>query len=455
MTKYNILVIGGGPAGVTLAKMLGMKEKVAVIRPEDFSMIYCAMPYAVEGLMELEKTFKKDEIVTDAGADLIRSKAIHVDFENKMVTLESKDIIEYDKLIIATGAQPFIPPIKGADLKGVSGFKTEKDMRFVIESSQYGIKSALVVGAGAIGIELALSLRKLGLNVELVDMASTLLPNLVDPEMSEPIYEEIVRTGIHVHLNARVEELVGKEYVQQVKLSNGKVIHFDTLEDCNVTNVEQYRGLVVFATGMKPVVELFQNTGLEIGRDGIIIDNKMQSNIEDVYAVGDCAQFHSGITNEILSGKLATNAVPMAKVLGFNLLGQDRTYKGFYNGAATKVGDYYVGGTGLSEAHAEKSGFKVAVTYSEVTTKFPIMPTAKKVSMKLIFDKVTKRVLGGQVVSQEPVTDKIDILTLAIQNNFVLEQLTELSYSSQPYQSYYPAANLIVLAAEDALKKIS
>ncbi len=452
MEKYDVLVIGGGPAGVTLAKLLGKQKRVAIIRPEDYSMIYCAMPYAVEGIIDIEKTFKKDSIVTDAGADLIRSSVSKVDFSKKEVYTEAGEIFTYDKLVIATGANPFIPNIPGADLEGITGFKTEKNMRLIMDNINQGLERAVVIGAGAIGIELALSLNQKGLTVDLVDMATTLLPNLLDPEMSELIYEEVIRQGINVHLQARVEELKGKQYVQQVHLNNGQIIHFDSIEDCNITNKEEFKGMVIFATGMKAHVDLFAETSLEVGKDGIIVNDKMETNIEDVYAVGDCTEFYSGITARRVSGKLATNAVPMAKVLGFNLLGQSRSYSGFYNGAATKAGKYFVGGTGLSERIAKDAGYDIVTAYSEVTSKFPIMPGAKKIHLKLIVEKASKRLLGAQLLAEEPVTDKIDTLTLAIQNKFTVEQLSQLSYSSQPYQSYYPAANLLVLAAEEALK---
>ena len=204
---------------------------------------------------------------------------------------------------------------------------------------------------------------------------------------------------------------------------------------------------------MKPQIDLVKNSGIETGRDGILVNGKMETSLTDVYAVGDCAQFVSGITGEVTPGKLATNAVPMAKILGFNLMGRDRTYLGFYNGAATKVGGYYVGGTGLPETAAESAGYSVRTGYSEVTTRFPIMPEAKRMKIKLVVDVASMRLLGAQIVSGEPVTGRIDLLTFAIQQKATVEDLTALSYSSQPYQSFFPAANGIVLAAEDILKK--
>ena len=454
MKKYEILVVGGGPAGITLAKMLGNKRKTAIVRPEDHSMIYCAMPYAIEGLIDIKQTLKKDSLVTDAGADLIRDNVSEIDFKDKKVILSDSSVVLYEKLVIATGAVPFIPPVSGHELKGVTGFKTENDLKNIQGLVKEGLKKAVVVGAGAIGIELALALKDSGLHVDLVDMSSSVLPNLVDKEMTDDLKNEIIRKEINLHLESKVVKLEGKEWVEHVILENGTKIHFDAKDECSEAGGMTHDGIVVFAAGMKPVIDIIKNSEIKTGKDGIIVNNKMETNVPDVYAVGDCTQYISGITCGIVPGKLATNAVPMAKVLGFNLLGQNREYPGFFNGAATKVGKYFVGGTGLTESTAEKTGFDGVSGYSEVTTQFPIMPGAKKMRFKIIADKKTKRILGAQIVSGEPVTGQIDLLTFAIQKNSSVEDLTCLSYSSQPYQSFYPAANGVVLAAEDILKKM-
>ena len=454
MTKYELIVVGGGPAAITLAKMLGNKKKVAVIRPEDHSMIYCAMPYAIEGLIEKTRTLKKDELVTDAGAELIRDTVTKIDFDGKNVTLSNSTQLSYEKLVIATGAEPFIPPVEGANLKGVTGFKTEKDLTDLQSTISAGLKKAVVVGAGAIGIELAQALKEAGLAVDLVDMSTSILPNLVDSEMTEEMQAEIIRKGINLHLEAKVVSLDGIEWVEHVELDNGRKIHFDAKDECSEAGAGTHDGIVIFAAGMKPVVDLVKDSPIELGRDGIVINDKMETSLPDVYAVGDCTQFTSGITCGVAPGKLATNAVPMAKVLGFNMLGQNRSYPGFFNGAATKVGNFFVGGTGLSESAASKAGFDVVSGYSEVTTQFPIMPDAKKMKFKIVADKKTRKILGAQIVSGESVTGRIDLLTFAIQKNSSVEDLTSLSYSSQPYQSFYPAASGVVLAAEDIMKKL-
>jgi len=449
MNRYQVVVIGGGPAGITLAKILGKKKSMAVVRPENFSMVYCAMPYVVEGILPIEKTFKKDELVIDAGAELIRSAASKIDFENKVVHLENSTEIQYDKIILATGAVPFIPPLPGVEQEGVLGFKTEEDMRAINRMVESGATGAVVVGAGAIGVELAQALNHKGLDVHLVDMFDSIMPNMTDREMVQEAQVELETSGITMHLGAKVIEINGGGFATDVLLENGDTIHFDR----GAGNGE-CPGLVVFAAGMKPVISLVEGSRVETGRDGIVVNDRMETSVPDVYAVGDCIQFTSGITGEVISGKLATNAVPMSKVLGFNILGQDRRYKGYYNGAATKIGKYFIGGTGMSERNARQAGIDVVTGDSEMTSKFPIMPGAKKLRLKLVADRATRKIIGAQITSEEPVTDKIDLLTFAIQKETEIAELTTLSYAAQPYQSYFPAANLMVMAAEKILAKL-
>ncbi len=453
MKSFDLIIIGGGPAAITIVKTIQNKMKIAVIRPEDHSMIYCAMPYAIEKLLPFEKILKKDELVTDAKAKLIRDKVIKVEFDNKIVITEKNGTINYDKLVIATGATPILPPIEGHKHSNVMTFKTEKDLKKIIKFVDNGLQKAVVVGAGAIGIELAQAFNERKVETHLVDMTDSILPNMVDVDMVEDVQEALVKLGIHLHLRSKVKALKGVEKVESVVLNNNRVISLNNYDDCS-TALKKITGIVVFAVGMKPTIDIFKNTKLKIEKDGIIINNKMETNIPNVYAVGDCCQFTSGINGEVISGKLATNAVPMGRVLAFNLLGQNREYSGFYNGAATKIDNVYIGGSGFSETMAKKY-FDIETGYAEFTTAFPIMPNAKKVRLKLIADKKTHKIIGGQFISGEPVADKVDQITMAIQFGNTVEQLTSFSYSAQPYQSFYPAHNLIVKAAEEILKKIN
>lgn len=442
MTDYEVLVLGGGPAGITIAKTLDGAKDLAVMRPEDHSMVYCAMPYVIEDLLPREKTLKEDSLVTDTGADLIRDYAVDVDFDQQVVTTGSGEKYGYEELIIATGASPVLPPIPGTDLEGVTTFKHEEDLNRILNQVDSDVEEAVVVGAGAIGIELAQALNEAELETHLVDLEDSILPNLLDAEMVAEGEEQLEELGINLHLGARIDSLAGAKKVEQVKLADGETINFGP-----------QGGLVVFAIGMEPNVEFVEDSNLEIGPQGIKVNSQMETNRENVYAVGDCVQYQSAITGEVTGGNLATNAVPMGRLLAQNLLGANREYEGFYNGCATKVKELFVGGTGLLEKEAAED-YDIVVGKAEFTTAFPIMPVAKPVKAKLIINRNNLEILGGQIVSGEPATDKLDKITMAIQYGIDAEELLDFSYSSQPYQSFFPAHNLLVKAAENALNKI-
>jgi NADPH-dependent 2,4-dienoyl-CoA reductase/sulfur reductase-like enzyme len=189
-------------------------------------------------------------------------------------------------------------------------------------------------------------------------------------------------------------------------------------------------------------------------RDGIIVNGRMQTNIPGVYAAGDCCSFVSLIDGQPVGGKLATNAVPMAKTAARVVAGRDDEYPGFINGAATCVYDFRIGSTGFTEEAAHTRDFETIAGYGETTTLFPMMPEAQPLHVKIVADKKSLRIIGGQIVSKLPATDKTDVITLAIQRRLTLKGLARLSYSAQPWQSFFPARSAIVEACEKALDKL-
>jgi len=185
--------------------------------------------------------------------------------------------------------------------------------------------------------------------------------------------------------------------------------------------------------------------------DHIAVDCQIRTSIENVLAAGDCCRFVSGTDGMSVGGKLATNAVPMAKVAAHTVAGILSTYPGFYNGAATCTYHLRIGGTGFTEELAAKRAFKTICGYGQTTHTFPMMPGATELRVKVVVDAVSRGIIGGQVVGSTSVRDKVDIITLAIQQKMTVEQLAKLSYSAQPWQSLFPARNAIVQACEDAM----
>lgn len=444
MQERQTVIIGGGPAGITFArklKKLKPNADVTMFRPEAHSMVYCAIPYAIEGLFDPTKVFKRDELVTDVGVDLIRRSVASVDFGRRQVVDDAGETYGYTTLFIATGASPIRPPLPGADAANVFTVKTGQNMAGIIEKIDHGATRAVVVGAGAIGVEQAHAYQARGIETWLIDMAPHVLPNMVDRDMTGPLHATLEQAGVHLSFGAKVKMLDAENSgVNRVALSNGDAIELDCRKD-----------FVCFAVGMKPDVDLFKETDLKITRDGIVVDTRMRTNIPDVYASGDCCAFYSLIDEKPLSGKLATNAVPMAKIAARVLAGKDDVYPGFLNGAATCVEEWRIASTGFTAAMAETRGIETIVGYGETTTVFPMMPGADTLKVKIVADRKNLRIIGGQVLSKLPATDKNDVLTLAIQQRLTLKGLAKLNYSAQPWQSFFPARSAIVEACENAL----
>jgi len=257
MEEKDVIIIGGGPAGITFAsklKKLAPERQCTMFRPEAHSMVYCAIPYAIEGLFDPTKVFKRDELVTGIGVELLKRSVKVVDFDKRQVTDETGTTYTYKTLFIATGASPIRPPIPGAESANVFTVKTGQDMTGIIDKVNAGAKRAVVVGAGAIGIEQAQAYQARGIETWLVDMAPYALPNMIDPEMSEPLNEALREKGVHLHFGAKVESLDMTDVgVRQVHLSTGEAIDLDPEKD-----------FLCFAVGMKPDVNLFRGSALEM-----------------------------------------------------------------------------------------------------------------------------------------------------------------------------------------------
>jgi len=441
----DVLVIGGGPAAITFTnayKDLVPDADVTVLRPERHSMVYCAIPYAIEGLFEAQKVFKRDALVTDSGATLVRRAAVRVDLDARQVVDDAGDTYSAETLVLATGASPALPPLPGVEGENVYTVKTQEDMEALIECVGNEPRRAVVVGAGAIGIEQAQAYATRGIETFLVDIASHVLPAMLDREMSEGVEGTLDDHGVTLLLSRQVSELRLEDgRVSRVMLSRGEPIDLDPRRD-----------FVCFAVGMRPDVALYEGQGLEIARDGIVVDSGMRTNLPHVYAIGDCCAGVSLVDDGPLSGKLATNAVPMAKIAARVLAGVEDEYPGFVNGAATSAYEQRVGATGFTEKAARERGFDTVVGWGETTVLFPMMPDPGVLKVKIVADAHDLRVLGGQIASTYPVTDKIDILSLAIQQRMTLRGLAALSYSAQPWQSHLPARSAIVEACENALE---
>lgn len=439
----DVLVIGGGPAGIQASRMIrtqAPETEVTVLRPEPHSMIYCALPYVIEGLFPLNKTLKSDSLLTDVGVRLLRQQATKVEPDAHRVVLDDGRVIRYRQLLIATGATPFRPPVPGIDLENVMTIKTAADTERVLSRMEKPGLKAVVVGAGAIGIEQATAYRARGAEVHLVEMRDHVLPNLVDADMTGPLEDELRALGVNMHMGKGLTRIEGNREAERVVLSDGTFI--DLTPD---------RDLVMVSVGMAPDIGFVDDADFEIKPDGLVVDEHMRTTVPDVWAAGDCVAFRSGIDGEPVGGKLATNAVPMAKIAAHDMLGRPARYPGFFNGAATVVGRWRVAGTGFTAEYAATRGLNVFTALGKTATRFPMMPEAGEVTVKLVVERESLRIIGGQIVGSEAVAERIDVITLAVQRKMTAHDLAALSYSAQPWQTFFPARNAIVEAAQAAV----
>ncbi|MCK5491275.1 MAG: FAD-dependent oxidoreductase, partial [Candidatus Pacebacteria bacterium] len=293
MNKTDILIIGGGPAGLitaVTARKNNPNKKIILIREHSKCAVPCGLPYIFNRLDAVEKDTMPDKAYEVNKIDLIIEKATNINTENKKVTLGSGEEINYDKLVLAVGSSPAVIPIKGVETSGV--YQIKKDMSYLedLREAVLQAKNIVIIGGGFIGVELAEELSVIsGKNISIVEILEHCLIAPFDEEFAIAGEEKIKEKGVKLYLKTAVEEIIGKDKVEAVKLNNGEQIPAD---------------LVIMSVGARPNIELAEDAGIKIvEKGGILVDEFMRTNISDIFAVGDCAEtrnFFTGKSNLIM-----------------------------------------------------------------------------------------------------------------------------------------------------------
>jgi len=446
MDKTDVLIIGGsagGPVAGITAKRHYKDAKVTVIRKENEGQVLvpCGLPYIFGTLGAPEKNIIPDALLTGNNIGLIIDEATSIDREARTVATASGTSIGYERLVLATGGLPIIIPIPGKDLENV--FCAAKDVDYIkkLLKTLDEVKDVVIIGGGFIGLEFGDELRKRGLNVTIVEMLPHCLQLVFDEDFCSVAENKLRERGIVVKTKVQAEAILGEKKVEGVKLNTGEELKAD---------------LAFMCIGVRPNTGLAQKAGLQIGETkGIWVDEYGRTSDKDIFAIGDCAEKKSFFTKKPSPLRLASIACNEARIVGANLFGLKRRNEGVIGSFATIIGDSGIGLAGLTETAAKGAGFDVVTGEVKTPDKHPgTIPGATEFRVKLVFEKTTQEILGGQVCGGITVGEVVNVLSALIQNKMTADAVATFQYGTHPFFTPSPIPYPIVNAAEVALTKL-
>ena len=422
----RIVVIGAVAAGTSAAAKARRNSEDAqiVIYEKDSFISYsgCGMPYYIGGEVESadeltprDPAFFKSKYNVDI---FTRHEVIAISPDTKSVTIKNLatgDVFTdyYDKLVIATGARATVPPIKGAHSRHVFTLRNINDMNRIkafIDTNHP--KSVVIIGTGFIGLEICENLKGLGMEVTLLEKLPQVTPGL-DSDMAVYVEEHIKHNGVGVLTDVSIVEITENSVV----LSDGKEIKAD---------------MVLVSTGVRPNTELAAAAGIELGVAGAIrVNTRMQTNLPDIYACGDCIEQFHVVTGKPVYRPLGSTANKTGRIAGDSMTDGDLEFRGILGTGIFRIFDMTVAQTGLSEREALALGYEVAVCHNIKPNK-PEYMHGREMVIKGIADKASGRLLGAQIIGFEGVDKRIDVFVTAITFNAKVEDLFHLDLAYAP-----------------------
>jgi NADPH-dependent 2,4-dienoyl-CoA reductase/sulfur reductase-like enzyme len=443
----RVVVVGADAAGMSAASQAkrvdDSLEIVALERGRHTSYSACGIPYWVGGVVPdvdalVARTPKQHRT---NGIDLrLRSEATAVDLDRREVEVRdhadaSTYRLGFDHLVLATGARPRRPDVPGADAAGIHGVQTLDDGERLLESLQREPRRAVVVGGGYIGIEMAEAMFLRGLEVTVLTRSAEPMATL-DPDLGNQVHRAMEEMGIDVRTRVRLDG-------------------FETGADGRVTAVATDVGtfpadLVVLGTGVEPETTLAREAGLTLGRwGGLVTDLQMRVfDAEGVWAAGDCVESIDLVSGNRVHVALGTHANKQGRVLGTNLGGGYATFPGVVGTAVSKVCELEIARTGLREADCDAVGFRWLTVTVDSTTRAGYYPDAAPITVKLVVEQRTGRLLGGQIVGREGAAKRVDVLAVALWNRMTVEEIALLDLGYAP--PFSPVWDPVLIAARKA-----
>lgn len=426
----QIVIIGLGTAGfaaILAIKKFSRDSEITVIDKKDYLLHSCGLPFALEGKV---KTGDLQHSIKNLNIKLIKGEATNIEPKSKSVTANNERII-YDKLIIATGALPFVPNIDGVkNNKKILTLHNIDDTEEIIKRAKTA-KNIVVIGAGAIGLEAANALRNKKKDVTVIEALPQCFPKSLDRDMSQIVEEHINKKGIRLLLNEKIKKIDKNEIIAE-----NKKIPYD---------------LMIMATGVRANTKLAESAGIKTSAFGILVNEKLETNIKDIYAAGDCIQINNLINNKPWPSLLANSAYRQGTIAGMNAIGNNLTYKGTLTTFVSVLDELEIAATGFNSYFAKQYSYNIVEAKAAMRVKPEWFDDKKEIALKIIVNKDNKKILGAQAVGYNA-SSKINILSAAIQAGFSVNDLSniELAYCPAVSQAY----DIIHLVAELALRKL-
>lgn len=443
----DIIVVGGGPAGVITAltaKNVYPGKSVCMVKAIGDGVIPCSIPYMIHSMSDPDQNKMGNMPLEKAGVEVIVDKVVSLDAETSNITLASGQVISYERLVLAVGNKPVLPPIPGIDKTGVLAIEKSLSATTALCDTAQKAKNIVILGGGFIGVELADELSKgAGVKVHIVEMMPKLMETAFDDEFCDQITNELIESGVILHTGKRASSIDGGTHVESVTLEDGEQIPTD---------------LVLVGIGGKPDILLAESAGLRTTKGGSIwVDSYMKTSVSNIFAVGDCALKRDFFTRHEVPIQLASTATAEARIAGTNIYGIRvlRQIQGTISAFSTRVGNVSFASAGFNERICEKEQFRWISATAIAPDRHPgTLAGSSELTVKLIFSDRSGIILGAQMSGGASVGELINMAALAIQKKVTVRELDMMQIATHPLLTSAPTVHPFVNAAHMALAKM-